>query len=86
MIGSSEAIDLTALRPEQGFRLGKFGELLGRREAFRLARFGDHNFLAGGGTVDQLGQVRLRIVEIDSVCHYSGFDTSHELTILTNRC
>ena len=31
--GSSEAINLTAERREEGLRLGEFGELLGRREA-----------------------------------------------------
>ena len=38
MTGSSEAIDLRALRCEKGLRLIEFGELSGRREALDRRR------------------------------------------------
>src|SRR5437764_10185676 len=44
---------------------------------FRLSRFRDNDLFAGGGAVDQLGQVRLRLVQVHSFAHRSASSPSH---------
>ena len=48
-------------------------------------RPGNDDLLAGGGTVHQLGKVRLRVVQVDSIGHCCASGASQELTSLTNR-
>jgi hypothetical protein len=52
---------------------------------FRFACLGDDNLFAGGGAVDQLGEVRLRIVNVDGLSHRRTGATSEELIRLTNK-
>jgi hypothetical protein len=58
------------------------GPLIRNQLCFRP---GNDDLLAGGGTVHQLGKVRLRVVQVDSIGHCCASGASQELTSLTNR-
>src|SRR5262245_16111271 len=45
------------------------GRLIRHELRFRLARLSDDDLLAGGSSVHQLGEVRLRIVDVDRLGH-----------------
>jgi hypothetical protein len=58
--------------------------LIRNQLGFRFACLGDDDLLAGGGAVDQLGEIGLRIVDAGGIGHCRAEAASHVLTGSTN--